>query len=96
MCIHHTIYNIHNGLFKNSYFSGHLRPKLSFTANRFFKSFWHGWTLYFVKKLEHYGIRGLALDWLKSYLVNRKQFVSVNGSDSAAQTIKHGIPQGVS
>ena len=46
------------------------------------------------KKLEHYGIRGLALDWLKSYLINRKQFVSVNGSDSVAQTVKHGIPQG--
>ena len=47
-----------------------------------------------LKKLEHYGIRGLALNWLKSYLINRQQFVSVNGSDSSAQTMKHGIPQG--
>ena len=44
--------------------------------------------------MEHYGIRGLALNWLKSYLFNRKQFVSVNGSDSSAQPVKHGIPQG--
>ena len=47
-----------------------------------------------LKKLEHYGIRGLALNWLKSYLINREQFVSVNGSDSSTQTLKYGIPQG--
>ena len=44
--------------------------------------------------MEHYGIRGLALNWLKSYLINREQFVSVNGSDSSTQTLKYGIPQG--
>ena len=47
-----------------------------------------------LKKLSHYGIRGLANDWLKSYLNNIQQFVSMNGYDSDKLIIKHGVPQG--
>ena len=45
-------------------------------------------------KMEHYGIRGAAYSWFKSYLSNRKQFVSLNGVDSAIKTISCGVPQG--
>ena len=45
-------------------------------------------------KLEHYGIRGLALDWLKSYLSDRKQFVSINGVNSTPKIMTFGVPQG--
>ena len=45
-------------------------------------------------KLEHYGIRDNALNWFKSYLSEREQFVSLNGSDSIKKTITCGVPQG--
>ena len=45
-------------------------------------------------KLEFYGIRGIALDWFKSYFFNRKQYVSYNGSQSYQLNSKHGVPQG--
>ena len=47
-----------------------------------------------LKKLEHYGIRGVALDWFCSYLSNRKQYVSVNGHISETLQIRCGVLQG--
>ena len=45
-------------------------------------------------KLEHYGIRGLALDWIRSYFSNRKQYVEYNGHRSLRNEISCGVPQG--
>ena len=47
-----------------------------------------------LKKLEYYGIRGLANNWFRSYLTNRQQFVSVNGINSTKQNMNYGVPQG--
>ena len=47
-----------------------------------------------LKKLAHYGIRGLANDWFKAYLNNRYQFVSINGYESNKLIMKHRVPQG--
>ena len=44
-------------------------------------------------KLEHYGFRGVALDWFKSYLSNRKQFVRYQMHDSNHKIINCGVPQ---
>ena len=44
--------------------------------------------------MDHYGIRGIALDWFSSYLSERKQYVSVNGHISDYLDISYGVPQG--
>jgi hypothetical protein len=45
-------------------------------------------------KLSHYGVRGVALKWIKSYLADRQQFVSCKESMSSKLNISTGVPQG--
>ena len=45
-------------------------------------------------KLQHYGIRGTAWRWFKSYLQNREQFVLRNDHRSVQKTVTLGVPQG--
>ena len=48
-----------------------------------------------IHKLEHCGVRGIALEWFKSYLSNRKQSVSYNSATSLEKPIiTCGVPQG--
>ena len=46
------------------------------------------------EKLEFYGITGTALQWFKSYLTGRKQYVEYNNTLSDKETITCGVPQG--
>ena len=43
-------------------------------------------------KLNHYGIRGVVLDWFKSYLSQREKFVNVNGHNSLSLPMTCGVP----
>ena len=45
-------------------------------------------------KLKYYGLRGVANHWFASYLSNRRQFVSLFGTNSDYQTVTCGVPQG--
>jgi len=45
-------------------------------------------------KLAHYGVRGVALGWFKTYLTNRRQYLQVNDSSSQIDTITYGVLQG--
>lgn len=47
------------------------------------------------RKLEHYGFRGNFLDLLKSFISNRKYFVSANGCTSNTKTVNIGVPHGL-
>ena len=47
-----------------------------------------------LRKLEFYGIRGIALKWFCNYLTNRKQFVIYNNENSNTELISCGVPQG--
>jgi hypothetical protein len=47
-----------------------------------------------IKKLEHYGIRGLCIELFKSYLKERKQIVKYKEYNSSEMTITTGVPQG--
>lgn len=47
-----------------------------------------------LRKLMGYGIRGIAHSWIKSFLTNRKQIVSIDNFNSNVTDICYGVPQG--
>ena len=47
-----------------------------------------------LNKLNHYGIRGIALSWFQNYLSDRNQYVCINGCNSELLPITCGVPQG--
>ena len=47
-----------------------------------------------IRKLSHYGIRGIVNDWFTSYLHNRRKHVSIGSTKSDDIVITNGGPQG--
>lgn len=47
-----------------------------------------------LKKLEYFGIRGLALEWFRSYLTDRSQIIKIDELISKKLPITFGVPQG--
>ena len=47
-----------------------------------------------LQKLEHYGVRNAALNWLQTYLHDRTQYVKLRTAQSAPSQLKYGVPQG--
>ena len=44
-------------------------------------------------KLDHYGIRGTTLNWIKKFLTNRTQKVVVDGSSSESARVRSVCPR---
>jgi len=47
-----------------------------------------------LSKLDHMGVRGHALDWFRSFVSGRRQYVTVNNVNSSSSPINIGVPQG--
>ena len=47
-----------------------------------------------LKKLNHYGIRGIINDWFFSYLLGRSQVTEIDSNLSTINKISYGVPQG--
>lgn len=47
-----------------------------------------------ISKLQTYGLRGVVLSWLSSYLDKRQQFVQFSGYKSECLNLECGVPQG--
>ena len=45
-------------------------------------------------KMDACGLHGKLKDWIQSYLLDRKQFVIVNGKGPGLQIVPYGVPQG--
>ena len=60
--------------------------------SKYFDKIWHFGLLNKCK--NEFGISGTALEWIESYLKNRKQRVQINETFSETETINAGCPQG--
>jgi len=78
-----TVDDILTSLDNNNYVAG-----IFFDLSKAFDSINH---TILVKKLEHYGIRGLMLNWFKSYLAGRSQYTCVNNCSSSLAGIDYGV-----
>ena len=47
-----------------------------------------------IKKLAHYGINGIPLEWFTSYFTGRSQYVEIDGVSSNVLSLSTGVPQG--
>ena len=80
--IHHTV---------NAYDEQNSTISVLLDLSKAFDTIHHEILLY---TLKYSGIRGISLEWFRSYLKNRQQYVSFQGTQSSVLEIDCGVPQG--
>ena len=85
----HTLINMTETI-KKTIDNGHFGSGIFIDLKKAFDTVNHSVLL---KKLDHYGVRGIPLQWFDSYLAKRQQYVSINGCTSDKLVITHGVPQ---
>ena len=83
----HLTHNMFSNLDKGNDFTA-----IYLDIAKYFDKIWHRGLL--LKCEKEFGIEGTLLQWLSSYLSDRKQRVRVGDSYSSFQTINAGCPQG--
>ena len=78
-------------MIRNDFDNGNFACGVSIDLQKVFDTVNHDILLF---KLNHYDIRGVAFDWLKSYRSDRTQYATINNERSVIQPIKYGVPQG--
>ena len=84
------LYLTHN-LYK-SLDTGHDFTAIYLDISKYFDKIWHKGLLFKCK--NDFGITGRLLDWLSSYLQDRRQRVQIGNNFSTTQTTNAGCPQG--
>lgn len=86
LAIHHLCQNIYDALDKKS-----IQITVFCDLSKAFDTISHDILL---QKLNIYGIRGKANDFLKSYLGSRNQYTVYNSASSSFKQVHYGVPQG--
>lgn len=89
-CTTHAMLNLFSDIY-STLDEGNLYFSMFLDLKKAFDSVSHEILL---SKLSHYGVRGVPLSWLRSYLEGRRQSVIVNGVSSSIREVTCGVPQG--
>ena len=86
----HTLINMTETI-KKTIDNGHFGCGIFIDLKKAFDTVNHSVLL---KKLDHYGVRGIPLQRFDSYLAKRQQYLSINGCTSDKLVITHEVSQG--